>query len=645
MIKLSFTLDIFCCNNFNNLNCKLFNNFIIFLVIRLTGGGKNITDIRNDTHNIRSLRINLTQHQIHHEELDFSLINRFIGGRGLGVGILYDQQDPKVESLSSENKLIFATGPLTGTHVPFGSRYEVITKSPLTGTITAANAGGNFGTYLRRAGFDVIIIEGCSKKPVFLTIENNKAELKNSTNLWGSDTHSLTDKLTSQYNMKRVSVACIGPAGENKVRFASIINDKHRAAGRGGVGAVMGYKKLKAIVVACKFTNKNKIGINDDNKFNRIIKKMKEKIKTTTVTRINLPKFGTAKILDSANNYKLLGTRNFTQNYFEDADSINAQTMNDTVLIKNSSCFGCPVACKRVTRVGKETGEGPEFETIWAFGAQCGINDLSTITKTNYLCNKLGSDTISTGNTIGCAMELSEKGYISDDIKFGDSDVIEKLVNDIAYRNELGDELAQGSKIFAQSKGHPELSMTVKGLELPAYDPRVAQAQGLGYATSTRGACHVRAFVVKSDMVAGPQKTDRKSINEKTKLVINSQNKMAVIDSLGMCLFSSFVSDISDYRGLLEAAVGIKIGSDEDLLRIGEGIWNLERLFNQAAGFGINNDVLPTRFTNEPVKDDLGYEHVWPEKELIADYYNERGWTKNGKPKKSKLVELGIRTL
>jgi aldehyde:ferredoxin oxidoreductase len=543
--------------------------------------------------------------------------------------------------------LIFATGPLTGTPVPFGCRYEVITKSPLTGTITAANAGGNFGPYLKLAGFDSIIIEGRSKKPVYLSIspDRSELELKDASDLWGLETDALTDELASRLDERCVSVACIGPAGENLVRFASIINDKHRTAGRGGVGAVMGYKRLKAIAVSYTNSDKQcekKFVLYDRKKLKKIVKKINEKIKTTTVTKVNLPEYGIVKILDSANNYKLLGTRNFTQNFFEDAKSINAETLKDTLLIKKNSCFGCPIACKRVTRVDSETGEGPEFETIWAFGAQCGVKDLKAITKVNYRCNKLGLDTISTGNTIGCGMELSEKGYITEKIKFGDTTIIFDLVEKIAAKKGIGKELSEGSARFSEAIGKPELSMAVKGLELPAYDPRVAQAQGLGYATSTRGACHVRAFVVKSDMVAGPQKTDKETINEKTKLVIKSQNKMAVIDSLGMCLFSSFVCDISDYRGLLEAAVGIKIGSDKELLRIGERIWNMERLFNQAAGFCKEDDRLPARFINEPVKDDLGYDHVWPEKELIAEYYNERGWTDDGVPKEGKLRELGL---
>jgi aldehyde:ferredoxin oxidoreductase len=591
----------------------------------------------NDNSN-QILRVDLNRGKVSVEKIEKENLTKFFGGRGLGVKILIDEANPMVEPFSSENKLIFAVGPLTGTPVPTGCRYGVITKSPLTGTITSANAGGYFGTYLRRSGFLAIVIEGCSTQPVYLSILDRVGELRSAHEFWGANTHETTDWIISELDIKKSSVACIGPAGENLVRFASIINDKHRAAGRGGVGAVMGFKRLKAIAV----DGNDKIILRDEKRFNEIVKKIKIQIKNKTVTKINLPEYGTAKILDSANNYKLLGTRNFQQNHFEHAKKINAEQLKKRLLIKRNTCSGCPIGCKRVTKVDGRIGEGPEFETLWSFGAQCGVKNLKAIAKANYLCNELGLDTISTGNTIGCAMELSEKGFIDEKLSFGDAKLIQKLTKQIAYRDGLGDQLAEGSYRFADSIGHSELSMSVKSLELPAYDPRGAQAQGLGYATSTRGACHVRAFVVKSDMVAGPQNTDPETINQKVKNVIKTQNKMAIIDSLGMCMFSSYVCDISDYRGLLDAAVGVEYKTDDDLLRAGECIWNLERVFNNKAGFTKADDTLPDRFKTEAVKDDLDYEHVWPERELIEEYYKERGWTDDGDPKKGKLKELGL---
>ena len=585
------------------------------------------------------LRVNLSSGKLNIENIPKQNLKEYIGGRGLGVKILFDEVKPKTEPLGNKNKVIIATGPLTGTPIPTGCRYNVVTKSPLTGTITGANAGGYFGPMLKRTGLDAIVIEGKAKKSVYLVIVNDNYSLQNAEKIWGLDTHKTTDWIKKKIGKSNASVACIGPAGENLIKFASIINDKHRAAGRGGCGAVLGSKNLKAILV---FGTKKINSIAPD-KIKALNKKFLKKIKTTTVTNINLPQFGTSKILDRVNDYHVLGTRNFQQNHFEHANKINAERLNKDLLIKTTTCWGCPIACKRVTRVGKKVGEGPEFETIWAFGAQCGVKDLNAITKANYICNELGLDTISTGNTIGCAMELSEKGLIREKLKFGDSKIIQTLTKDIAYRKDIGDSLAEGSFRFAEEKGHPELSMSVKNLELPAYEPRGSQAQGLGYATSTRGACHVRAFVVTSDMVAGPQKTDPDTINEKSKLVIKNQNKMAMIDSMGVCMFSTYVCDFIDYRKYLKYACGLNIKSDDEFLKTGERIWTLERMFNNRAGFTKKDDTLPNRFKTEPVLDSLDHEHVWPEKELIDDYYEKRGWTNSGIPKKSKLKELGLK--
>ena len=584
------------------------------------------------------LRVDLSTGKWNVEKISEEVLKKYLGGRGLGVKILSDELDPTVPPLDQQNKLIFAAGALTGTSAPTAARYEAVTKSPLTGTITGANAGGYFGARLKQAGFDAIVIEGQAKSPKYLWINNQEVSVKDATMLWGCDTHETTTRIIKEIGKNKISVSCIGPAGERLVKFASIINDNHRAAGRGGVGAVLGAKLLKAIAI----TGSKKINIVDLKKFQERSSEILDKIKKTIVTKVNLHEFGTAKILDAVNDYRLLGTRNFQQNYFEHAADINAEKLKNTIFKKRNTCYSCPIACKRVTSVGDKSGEGPEFETIWAFGAQCGVNDLEAIARANYLCNELGLDTISTGNTIGCAMELSEKGLINEKFSFGEADVIEKLTRDIAHRKGIGDKLAEGSFRFAARLGYPELSMSVKKLELPAYDPRGAQAQGLGYATSTRGACHDRAFVIKSDMSAGPQKVDFETINRKTKLVKKMQDLMAVIDSIGVCLFSTFVCTIDDYWVLLNAAVGNWFETPKELLRTGERIWNLEHLFNRRAGITSEDDRLPARFTQEQITDMLGNEHVWPEKELITDYYRERGWTKNGMPTDKKLKELGV---
>ena len=584
------------------------------------------------------LRVNLSKNSLRVEKISKDLFKKYIGGRGLGVKILSDEVNPKTEPFGEANKVIFAAGPLTGTSIPTAARYEVVTKSPLTGTITGANAGGVFGARLKKAGLDAIVIEGKAKVPVFLWVDDEDYEIKVGEELWGSDTHQTTDKIKKIIGKKSISVACIGPAGEHLVKFASVINDKHRAAARGGAGAVLGAKKLKAIAV---FGSKE-IDMVDQNIISKKNRMILDKIKNTTVTNVNLREYGTAKILDSVNDYKLLGTKNFQINYFEHAKDINAEKLKNTLLIKNKACYRCPIPCKRVTRVDGKTGEGPEFETIWAFGAQCGIRDIKLIARANYLCNELGLDTISTGNTIGCAIELSEKGFIPEKLSFGDGKKILELTEMIAYREGFGDGLAEGSFRLAESAGHPEVSMSVKKLELPAYDPRGAFAQGLGYATSTRGACHVRAFVIKSDIAAGTVKLDKKSINSKVSLVKKTQDLAAVIDSLGLCLFSSFVCTIDDYWEYLEAATNLGLKTSDELLKAGERIWTLERVFNNNSGFTPLDDELPKRFAQEHVTDSLGNAHVWPENILIEHYYRKRGWTPKGIPTKKKLDELDI---
>ncbi len=584
------------------------------------------------------LWVNLTNSKCIARDMPKQLFKHFLGGRGLGDKLLFDEIDPNVDPLSKDNKLIFAAGPLTGTRAPTGCRYEVITKSPLTGTITSANSGGFFGTVLKRSGLDAIVIQGRAERLAYLNIDNDEYSILDARELAGYNTHETTDWIIDSTGNKKTSVACIGPAGENLVKFACIINDKHRAAGRGGTGAVLGSKNLKAVAL----TGSKKIDVVQPDNFKNQVKKITGKIKNNKYTHMNLPKYGTANILAIVNDHNLFGARNFQQNNFEFADDINAEQLRNTLLVKTTSCHGCPIGCKRVTRVDDEQGEGPEFETIWAFGAQCGVNDLKAITIANYICNKLGLDTISTGSTIGCAMELSEKKILDRNISFGDSTIIRTLTKQIAYREDIGDKLAEGSFSFASALGHPELSMSVKKLELPAYDPRGGPAQGLGYATSNRGGCHVRAQMIRSDMAMGPKKLDRELVKEMVNLVIEKQDLTAVMDSIGVCLFSSLVCDIDDYLGLLNSATGLNFKSSIDLLKAGERIWNLERVFNQKVGFSHKDDILPNRFKSEPVLDIFGRKRTWPEKEMISEYYKKRGWSKNGMPTKKQLSELGI---
>jgi len=594
------------------------------------------------------LRVNLTDGSIKEEKISDELLKMFIGGRGLGVKILYDELKPGIDPLSPENKIAILTGPLTGTAAPSSGRWCSVTKSPLTGTIHDSHSGGHFGPELKFAGFDGIIIEGASEKPVYLWIHDGEAELRDASHLWGKDTHDTTDIICKELGDEKIKVACIGPAGENLVKIACIINDKHRAAGRGGHGAVLGSKKLKAIAV--RGTQKPPIA--EEEAFREAVRKALDKIKESAVTNQSLPTYGTAVLVNIINEHGLFPTRNFQTGVFPTASRISGETMAETILVKKKPCWGCPIACGRVTKVPPWSpfsgeGEGPEYETIWAFGAQCGVDNLEAIAKANYLCNELGLDTISMGHTIGTAMELYEKGYIKPeqtrgvDLKFGNVEAIVELTWRTAYRSGLGDDLAEGAKRLAKKYDAPELSMDVKGQELPAYDPRGAQGHGLGYATSNRGGCHLRSYLIAPEILGVPEKLDPLTTEGKAQWVITFQDLSATCDSLVLCKFVTFAFGADEFADMLSAATGWKVSTD-DIMKIGERIYNLERAFNIREGFkGREEDTLPKRLLEEPMPEGPVKGYVVKLNEMLEEYYRLRNW-KDGVPSKDKLRELGL---
>jgi len=594
------------------------------------------------------LRVNLTDGTIKEEKISDEVLKMFIGGRGLGVKILYDELKPGVDPLSPENKIVILTGPLTGTAAPSSGRWCSVTKSPLTGTIHDSHSGGYFGPELKFAGFDGIIIEGVSEKPVYLWIHDGEAELRDASHLWGKDTHDTTDMICKELGDEKIKVACIGPAGENLVKIAGIINDKHRAAGRGGHGAVFGSKKLKAIAVR----GTQRVPITSEEAFREAARRALDKIKESAVTSQSLPAYGTAVLVNIINEQGLFPTRNFQTGVFPTATRISGETMAETILVKKKPCWGCPIACGRVTKVPPWSpysgeGEGPEYETIWAFGAQCGVDNLEAIAKANYLCNELGLDTISMGHVIGTAMELYEKGYIKPeqtrgvDLKFGNVEAVVELTWRTAYRSGLGDDLAEGSKRLAEKYGAPELSMDVKGQELPAYDPRGAQGHGLGYATSNRGGCHLRAYMISAEILGIPEKLDPLTTEGKAKWVITFQDLFATCDSLVLCKFVTFAFGAEEFADMLSAATGWNLTAD-DVMKIGERIYNLERAFNIREGFkGREEDTLPKRLLEEPMPEGPVKGYVVKLNEMLDEYYSLRGW-KDGVPTKDKLRELGL---
>ncbi len=588
------------------------------------------------------LRVNLTKGTWAVEDIDPDDARAYIGGRGLGTKIFCDEVDPTVDPLSPENKLIFMTGPLTGTGAPASARYMVITKSPLTGTIACSNSGGYFPAELRFAGYNGIIFEGKSKEPVSLWINDDTVELRPAKELWGKTTHETEEIIRGQIEdrwlAEETRIACIGPAGEKLSRIACVVNDKHRAAGRSGVGAVMGSKKLKAVVV------KGSQGVQaaDFELFKKAIRSSMHKLQSGPVTSEGLPTYGTAILVNIINECGILPTRNFQQGMFEKAADISGESIAENILRRNKGCFACSIACARITKIDDPKfagqGEGPEYETVELMGADCGIDDLAPISKANYLCNELGMDTISAACTVATAMELYERGYIPEeeagmDLRFGNGEALVQLTEQMGRRKGLGKIAADGSFVLAEHYGHPELFMGVKKQEIPAYDPRGVQGMGLTYATSNRGACHVRGYTIANEVLGVHEKLDPLVTEGKAPTVKIFQDLTALVDSSGLCLFVTLTPGFGfeDMRALLKGATGFNY-TVKEVKDCSERIWNLERLFNMKAGFTKADDTLPKRLLEDPLPQGGPRGQVCRLDDMLPEYYDLRGWDVNGVP-------------
>ncbi|WP_202319085.1 aldehyde ferredoxin oxidoreductase family protein [Archaeoglobus neptunius] len=603
------------------------------------------------------LKVNLTDGSINELPLNEEIARKYLGGKGYAVRLLYEYlteyeklglAPEDINPFGEYNVLIFATGPATGvTGFPESGRYHVMTlRSPLTGGIGSANSGGRFGPYMKFAGYDMIIVEGKSTEPVYLEITDGSAEIKNANDLWGKNTFDTTKVLTERVG-GGCSVACIGPAGENLVHFACIINEEHRAAGRTGVGAVMGSKKLKAIVV--KGDRKPEIAEPDE--FKKASREAMDKIKKNPITGEGLPKYGTAVLVNVINNAGALPFKNWQEAYHERADEISGETMEAKYLRKRVACWGCAIGCGRATEV--KTGpfqifntEGPEYESIWALGNDTGVINLEAIIKANHLCDELGLDTISMGSTIACAMELYEKGHVKDedlqglDLSFGKDGAMVEAVWRTAYKSGFGKYLALGSKRLAEMFGAPDLSMSVKGLEMPAYDPRGIKGIGLNYATANRGGCHVTGYTVSPEIVGLPEKIDPLTYEGKAAWVKAFQDFTCVVNSAVNCLFTTFALGADDYAVMLSKVTGWDLNADE-IMRIGERIYNLERMIINRFGFDGRYDTLPRRLLEEPLKEGPAKGQVVELDKMKEEYYQLRGWV-DGRPTEEKLKELEI---
>ena len=604
-------------------------------------------------------RIDLSKPLASVEGLNRRIAEQYLGARGLGLKYLYDEIDPVVEGLDPRNKLIFATGPLTGTGAPGGSRYMVITKGPLTGAIAHSSAGGSVAMSLKMAGYDMMILEGKSRRPVYVYINDDEIEVRDADHIWGMTT-SETEKTVIAETHPDAKVICIGPAGENKVLFACVMSDMGRAAGRSGVGAVMGSKNLKAIVVR----GTKGVRVHDKTAFWSAMKDAYKKVDHEGTAHFH--ETGTPGVLSMTKELGILPTRNFKYGTNPEWEKITGDRLANTISTRKNmglACPACPVGCGRVTRVTNpkfaSQGVGPEYETIGLFGSSCYINDLDAVSKAGFICNEMGMDTISAGGAIACAMELYEEGRLTMKdvgmpLNFGDAEAAIKLTEDMAYRRGFGNHLADGSYRLAVRYGNPDAFMGVKKLDFASYDPRGVQGMGLGYATNSRGACHIRGEVhdlslfgvdywrVSKDRgIVGA--TDPKRWDDKPELTMAVQDWFAVLDSCGMCNFMYFLGmDEDNCRALVEAATGMDMGDHAGLLKMGERIFNLERLFNLKAGLTSRDDTLPKRMLKEPMPEGPAKGMVVHLSEMLPEYYRLRGWSPEGKPTESKLRELGL---
>lgn len=608
------------------------------------------------------LRVDLTAGTVKSEPLNMTWAREYLGSRGLGTKYFTEEVDAKVDPLSPANKIIWATGPLTGTMASTGGRYTVITKGPLTGAIACSNSGGYWGAELKMAGWDMVIFEGRSPKPVYLYVNDDVAELRDASELWGKSVWETEAALHKMHQDPLLRISSIGKSGENQVLFAAIVNDLHRAAGRSGVGAVAGSKNLKAVAVR---GTKGVGNVADPKAFMQVTYEKKKILHDNAVTGQGLPTYGTQVLMNVINEIGALPTRNHRDIQFEGAKDISAEAMatprktdGKKHLVTNQACFGCTIACGRISKMdqGHFTVEnkpqywgasgGLEYEAAWALGAANGVNDLEALQYANLLCNEEGMDPISFGATVGAVMELYEMGVLTKeqlgiDAKFGSAQALAFFAEQTARGIGFGKEIGQGSKRLTAKYGHPDLSMSVKGQEFPAYDSRGIQGMGLTYATSNRGACHLRSYTVASEVLGIPVKTDPLTAEGKPELVKAFQDATAAFDSAGICIFTSFAWTLADVAPQVAAACGPEF-TLENMEKIGERIWNLERDFNNRAGFTNKDDTLPKRLLTEPAKTGPAKGLVNKLPEMLPKYYEVRGWNADGTLKPETRARLGL---
>lgn len=599
------------------------------------------------------LRVDLTKGSSEIEPLNMEWAQQFLGERGLATKYLMESMDPKTDAMDPGNVLIFATGPLTGTMSSTSGRYAVVTKGPLTNAIACSNSGGKFGAELKFAGYDLLIVQGRSPQPVYLHIDNDNVEILPADELWGTTVWHTEEWLKAHHQNPLLKVASIGVAGENGVRFACIVNDLHRAAGRSGVGAVMGSKNLKAVAVHGSVG----VGVDDPQRFMQAVKETKALL-WDNAGRRELTELGTNAMIDAMQEFGGLPTRNFHEVQFDGYDKIDPDAMTTpnvhghTNLITNKACFGCTIACGRIAHIDQKhftivnrkeywhASGGLEYETAYAFGPVVGVDDIDALTFAGYLMNEHGMDPISFGGTLAAAMELYETGVITDNdtdgvaLNFGSAEALTIMAEKTGKYEGFGQILGLGSKRLCEKYGHPELFMGVKGQEFAGYDSRALQGMGLGYATSNRGACHLKHDTFAEDMEDQTGKGKAVPCKE-------SQDRTAVVDSTGLCLFTTAAWGVEEFQKQIDAACEGD-WSVERLAATGERIWNLERQFNLSAGLTKDDDTLPKRLLEVPAPSGTAKGKVNQLDIMLPQYYEARGWTADGVPTRETLQRLNL---
>ena len=608
--------------------------------------------------------IDLSSGEVNYRSVDDEDAKKYIGARGLGVRYLFEE-DPTIDPMSEDNRLAIMTGPLTGTQVTMSGRVAIVTKSPLTGTVTDSHHGGWSGARLKWAGMDGLVFDGKADNPVYAVVEDGEVELRDASHLWGKGVHETRDTLEEEVDGaygKNLSIMAIGPGGENGVKYACIVNEDDRASGRGGTGCVMGSKNLKAVVIKSG-TKMPKPA--DSETFKKGYQQAMQVIQESDVTAPNeggLSMYGTNVLMNITEEMDGLPTRNAkytsTRAYRDDggpdidAERVSGENVRENILVDEPTCHSCPVACKKEVEVqtmhkGEEMNlrmESYEYESAFALGPNSGHTERDDIALMIDRCNDMGVDTIEVGNMMAMAMEMTEEGKLDDvgGLDWGDSETMVDMIESISHRDgDLADLLAEGADRVAEMRDAHENSLAVKGQTIPAYDPRCMKGMGIAYATSNRGACHLRAYTPAAEILGIPEKVDPYEWEGKGELTATFQDLHAVSDSFDICKFNAFAEGIEEYVLQYNGMTGLDV-SEEDLWTAGERIYTLERYYNNLAGFDGTDDSLPARFLKDGIAGQGASEGEYCELEEMKDeYYSHRGWV-DGVVPDEKLDELGI---